>query len=151
MHKETLKTHRFLEIIPTGRHDAVTSSRPHTQTHKQTHTHIYIEKGRNALLRKVGLHPTILLYYKTQTSTTQRYIKCINTYMHTQWIMFETPGTASQLQKKMDCNISEMMCYKHNAELQGAIPGTIIRGNSVTGAVFSHTMVKNRCLLFPSF
>ena len=29
MHKETLKKHGFLEIIPPGRHDAVTSSRLH--------------------------------------------------------------------------------------------------------------------------
>ena len=31
---------------------------------------------------------------------------------------------------------------KHNAELQRADPGTKVRGNSVLGVVFSHTMPK---------
>ena len=65
----------------------------HTHTH--THTHLYIEKSGNVLLRDDGF--SVLLYYKT--SLTQRYMNYINTYMHTPWIIFETPvlGTGSQL------------------------------------------------------
>lgn len=47
----------------------------HMRAHSLTHTHLYIEKGGNALLRKVGLRPSVI------------------------WIIFETPilGTGSLL------------------------------------------------------
>ena len=41
-------------------------------------------------------------------------------------------------------NMCMIKCYKnkHNAELQRADPGRKVRGNSVLGVVFSHTMPK---------
>ena len=90
-----MQTHTHMRAL-THTH---THAHTYTHTHKCTQIHLYIEKGGNALLRKVGLLPSILLYYKTQTSPTQGYMKYINNYTHTQRIIFENPvlGTGSQL------------------------------------------------------